>query len=99
MTKRKNNRRVPENLPVLIRWRDSYGPTARWQEIDELQPTELVATSVGWIVAKNKDSLVLVPHLIDGNERVAKQGCGEMTIPRRSIIAIHALTKAGTSSQ
>ena len=78
--------------PVLVRWLDSYGPTGRWLELDEFHAEELVASSVGWIIAQNKNAIVLVPHLIDGNERAARQGCGEMTIPRKSILTMHQLS-------
>lgn len=95
MTVRENNHTLAikqGKQPVMVRWLDSYGPTGRWQEIGDIHPERLVAVSVGWIVARNRESIVVVPHLIDGNDRVAKQGCGEMTIPKKAILAVCPLS-------
>jgi hypothetical protein len=82
------------NQLVLIEWEDSYGCSSRWQDIDSAAtPRALLCRSVGWIIARTKKCVVLVPHLADGE---TKQGCGDMTIPTACIVRTTPLQERGT---
>lgn len=83
-----------ERKLVMIEWLDAYGCSSEWQEIPVLTTEQkpMVCTSVGWILFENDERVVLVPHLTGiGNDRAHEQGCGDMTIPRVSIVKITPL--------
>lgn len=75
---------------VLVRWVDSYGCSARWEDIDEnFDAPEIVeCESVGWLIYEDKNSLVVVPHIVEATKRTKRQGCGDMTIPRCAVKSI-----------
>lgn len=76
----------------MVEWMDSYGCSANWQEIDpDLKPMGMVCKSVGWIVKRDKNYLVLVPHLSEEKEGIRQQGCGDMTIPTASVVRVTPL--------
>jgi hypothetical protein len=74
---------------VLIEWEDSYGCSSAWQEIpDDCKPDTMVCRSLGWIVAKTKSHLVVVPHMATNGDPLKRQGCGDMTIPTASVLRL-----------
>lgn len=74
-----------------IEWSDSVGCGADWTTLEDLKEMqESVCRSVGWVVADTANHIVIVPHIHDGQSYgealySPKQGCGEMTIPKKSI--------------
>jgi hypothetical protein len=72
---------------VLIEWVDSHSGRG-WQDIGKLKEATAVmhCRSVGWVVAQDKNSVVVVPHLNGDEEGGINQGCGELSIPKRAII-------------
>ncbi|MEY2488304.1 MAG: hypothetical protein QOC70_246 [Verrucomicrobiota bacterium] len=73
--------------PYLIEWLDSYGCSSNWEPVENCSPEPLVCQSLGWIIHKDKKSVVVVPHIAGGNHGTAKkQGCGDMTIPTAAIL-------------
>jgi len=84
---------------VLIEWLDSFGCSSDWQalEVDNFKP--LVCRSVGWLLHDGDDCKVVVPHVTEViNGSVSKQGCGDMTIPTKSIISISKLSEVDNNS-
>ena len=78
---------------VLVEWVDSYGCSASWQSLAESTPAPMVCRSVGWLLHDTTDWKVIVPHLSDANhQNTEQQGCGDMTIPTRSILSVTDLT-------
>jgi len=74
---------------VLIEWVDSFGCSSNWQELSkDCQPKPIVCKSVGWLFIDNEDCKVIVPHIANVSDDVLQQGCGDMTIPTKSIIRI-----------
>lgn len=71
---------------MLVEWLDSRSGEG-WVRLDELEGTVAKCRSVGWIVAKDIDSLTLASHVSNNPE----QCCGDMTIPRRAILKVIAL--------
>jgi hypothetical protein len=70
---------------VLVEWIDSRRGEG-WTRLEDLLG-DCAATkckSVGWIIAKNTESLTLAGHLGENPD----QCCGDMTIPLRSVIRI-----------
>lgn len=81
--------------PYLIEWVDSYGCSPRWENIEDVKPTPLVCRSIGWIVHRDKKSVVIVPHLTcPERDGFKQQGCGDMTIPAACIVRITPLVPA-----
>ena len=77
---------------VLVEWEDSYGCSSVWQEIPTRgEPYVLTCQSVGWITAKSKKCIVIVPHLAQNGDVQIKQGCGDMTIPTATVLQITRL--------
>jgi hypothetical protein len=78
---------------VLIEWLDSFGCSSNWTEIDKSEPPKpLVCRSVGWLLHDGKDCKVVIPHISDvEHKNAAHQGCGDMTIPTKSIVRISSL--------
>lgn len=76
---------------VLVEWLGSFGCSSSWQEIGNFAAEPLVCISVGWLAHDGDDCKVVVPHLADETVSVKRQGCGDMTIPTKAIIAIKEL--------
>ena len=80
---------------VLIKWLDSFGCSATWQDLETSQPKPLICQSVGWLLHDGDDCKVIVPHITDQNSGVPRQGCGDMTIPAQVILDIIDLPLPG----
>ncbi len=79
---------------VLVDWRDAFGVQMDWRCIDHIKPDNLLCHSVGWLTHKDKDSIVITPHISDQNHDEAEfMGCGDMTIPMLAVIKITKLRK------
>ena len=77
---------------VLIEWQDSLGCSTEWQPLGNCVPVVLACKSVGWLVHNGKDCKVVVPHIsADRHPNAKDQGCGDMTIPSRSILSMITL--------
>ena len=71
---------------VLVEWEDSYGCSARWEEIpDGGDPEAMLCRSLGWISRKTNKVVVVVPDWAENERLGIKQGCGDMVIPLRAI--------------
>ena len=78
---------------VLIEWVDSYGASSDWDFIENPQPKPLVCRSAGWLAYDGEDCKLIVPHLSSSTHEDCKpQGCGDMTIPSRSVVSITELS-------
>ena len=83
---------------VVVDWLDSFGCSTTWQKIDGVDPEPLRCRSVGWLVYDGKETKVIVPHMSDVNHPTAPaQGCGDMTIPARSVLHISELREVKTN--
>jgi hypothetical protein len=78
---------------VYIKWRDSVGCTSQWGDIPDKTPPEHFCYSVGWLVRESQYNVVIIPHMSPENKEIhaGEQGCGEMTIPRTSIVYVNEL--------
>jgi hypothetical protein len=72
---------------VLVEWLDSRRGEG-WVRLDELESTITHCRSVGWIIAKDSQSVTLAGHLGKNPD----QCCGDVTIPKRSIQKIIPLS-------
>ena len=80
---------------VLIEWEDSFGCSPSWTDLVTDQPAPLVCQSVGWLVHRDDRCVVVVPHVtLDNDDVESRQGCGDMTIPARSILRTVELSGA-----
>ena len=71
---------------VMVKWTDShYRPG--WDN-GEVVADELICNSLGWLVSKTKHVIVIASHITDEND---SQRCGQMTIPRKSILSMKYL--------
>lgn len=80
---------------VLVEWVDAHSGRG-WQTMEELKNAAepLYCRSVGWIVLENADCMVVVPHVSgERNGTTALTGCGDLTIPNKSIVKLTVLRK------
>ena len=71
---------------VMVNWTDShYRPG--WDNGDVVADAS-VCNSLSWLVCKTKHVIVITSHITDEND---PQRCGQMTIPKKSIILMHYL--------
>jgi hypothetical protein len=88
-------KRTQRTLPlVMVEWVDSYGCSSRWRELEELTPDPMICRSVGWLLHRDRECIVLVAYLIepDRDEGPRSQGMGDMTTPSCAVKAMHALS-------
>ena len=77
---------------VLIEWLDSFGCSSEWQKLEVDKPKPLLCQSVGWLLHDGDDCKVIVPHVTKDQDRnIDPQGCGDMTIPTKSVMSIFEL--------
>jgi hypothetical protein len=76
---------------VLIEWQDSRQPSGGWQWLDECDtPAPVKCLTVGWLLKKTKDALLIAQSLGDvAGERM--QFSGGTEIARRSVIRMEKL--------
>ncbi len=79
--------------PELIEWLDSFGAGPQWTEFEEIDnDVEIRCSSVGYVIKETDQYVVIVPHIhgdliIEGlNKKVTASGCGDMAIPKVSIV-------------
>lgn len=81
----------------LVQWVDSFGCASQWGEVSEPgKPIPVVyCYSIGFVVAEDAHTLVLVPHMHPENKAVGatKSGCGDMAIPKCSIVKREVIGK------
>jgi len=78
---------------VYIKWLDSYGVGAKWEELDDIHDEPYYCCSVGWLVGDGENTKTIVPHIAPENKKIGSDsfGCGDMAIPVRSILEIKEL--------
>lgn len=76
---------------VLVEWIDSYGPTPRWESLDDVEFSTCVCYSVGRLLDQTDSHCAIVPHWSDQTYRTLNQGSGIMVIPTPAINKITVL--------
>lgn len=77
---------------VLVEWLDSFGCSSNWEDIDDdMKPIPLTCFSAGYVIYEDNRCITVCPHLAVFEDK--RQGCGDMTIPRASIVSIRSLQK------
>ncbi len=72
---------------VIIEWVDSFGCGSHWEDLaEDCEPKPMDCRSVGWLFRDGPDCKVIVPHVGNLPDGASQQGCGEMTIPTKSIL-------------
>ena len=73
---------------VRVDWLDAMSDDNTWQELDELSKQTLKpVTCVGWILAEDKDNIILVSSF----DEDAQMGGGGCTIPKACVKKITQL--------
>ncbi len=82
---------------ILVEWTDSYGCSSKWEDLDgNYSPRPMTCPSIGWLVQSHKRCKVIVPHVSEQpGQDFPPQGCGDMTIPTKSIIRMVGLRQLG----
>lgn len=71
---------------VLIEWEDSVGGRSGWKPIADEPKETIIATSVGYLVHKDKKSHVIFSHVYYLQEEEYEAiGQGDMRIPTSAI--------------
>lgn len=76
---------------VLIEWQDTVGYEAHWQPLKtEKAGAPLICKSVGWIIDESPDSVLVVPHVHDADDRLRTEfsGSGHALIPRAAVVSM-----------
>lgn len=68
---------------VFVEWLDSRRGEG-WVRLAELESGVTHCRSVGWIIAKDSDSVTLASHIGENPE----QCCGDITIPKKAILTL-----------
>lgn len=86
---------------VLIEWVDSHVAVGGWKLLDDFDRNAKApfCRSVGWVVRDDDEIIVVVPHFIEEQGDVARQGCGDMTIPKCSVVRVIDLEAPGPVGQ
>lgn len=73
----------------IIKWTDCYNiAVGAWKKLEEVEFSEAVIYSVGFVVKENDNLIMLAAHLHNkhDNDDEIFEITGEMIIPKRSII-------------
>lgn len=79
-----------------IEWRDSCGVSDSWTHINAIDNAmDVIAVSIGYVVKETEHYVVVLPHYIpeSNNPQIEAQGCGDMAVPKTSIIKRTILEK------
>jgi hypothetical protein len=77
---------------VVVTWEDSVQPVSAWRFLADLTgSTPVVCQSVGWLVERTKDALVLAPNLGFDDDGEPTQAAGVVTIPARAVRKVRRL--------
>lgn len=74
------------NKLVLIEWLDSIQPVSAWHYLDSPPSMEVIhCYSVGWVIKKTKEVIMLAPNIGDVKSGGSQQGSGFIRIPVAAI--------------
>jgi hypothetical protein len=92
--KRASARKNKLNWPLVqIRWLDSSSPRTGWVRLNEWEGVgSLECVSVGYLIAEDKDSKTLAPHLAYPDDKDQCQGNGIIVIPCGAIVSVDPLS-------
>jgi hypothetical protein len=68
---------------VFVEWLDSRRGEG-WVRLAEMESSVTRCKSVGWIVARDSDSVTLASHMGENPD----QCCGDITIPKKAILTL-----------
>jgi hypothetical protein len=80
---------------VLIDWLDSHSGKG-WQPLGAIEENgeSVRCRSVGWLLSDTKERKVIVPHISgEKNRGTIPYGCGDLSIPSRSIVKMRVLAR------
>lgn len=81
---------------MQILWLDSASPSSDWHDLSDWEGLgSLECVSVGWLIAEDKHSKTIAPHVAYPNEKENRKGCGIMVIPTGAILSIRRLLISG----
>lgn len=96
MSPKSHNRKRDRALKwplVRVRWVDSTSPRMGWTSLSTLPAFgSLECLSVGYVIAEDKQSRTIAPHLAYPDDDINIQGNGIIVIPRAAIISCEQLS-------
>jgi|ADurb_H2B_01_Slu_FD_contig_31_302287_length_416_multi_2_in_0_out_0_2 hypothetical protein len=66
----------------LIRWYDSYGVSAGWENLSDFHPNELLIESIGFVLYEDENIISLTGNYSCETDNTAEQANGIITIPK-----------------
>ena len=69
---------------VLVEWIDAVYHDL-WEPLDDSDPTDMVVSSVGWLVKETPEYKMIVPH------KQCSQVRGGITIPAKAVVKMDKL--------
>lgn len=82
---------------VMIKWADSAASCLNWHWESEWTTDVVTIISIGFLIRETNDTITIIPNISlpkDGEER---QGRGELTVPRQTIISMERIKLASCS--
>lgn len=75
---------------VMVDWVDSLGCGSSWSAVKDVSLDRWLCRSVGWLVGETEHTILVVPHMHDGDEdrSVVESGMGDMLIPRCAVVRL-----------
>lgn len=78
---------------VIVDWEDAWCNTDAWKSLESIirdnQPRK--CQSIGILLAKDKNTLTVVPHRFDIENETYQSGTGEMHIPAKAVKKIKVI--------
>jgi hypothetical protein len=76
-----------------VKWHDSYGVGAGWEDISDFQPNELLIESIGFVLYEDEKIISLTGNYADETDRTAQQANGIITIPKCCVKEITSVSR------
>ncbi len=73
---------------LMVKWIDSYGVTARWEDLSEYKAELLTCFTVGFKIYEDEDVICVASNYSAATVGTPDQVNGVMVIPKKSILAI-----------
>jgi hypothetical protein len=85
-------RQIKPGDAVFVVWEDSCGSgTETWEDLKDMRITDVLCKSLGWVVKKTRNHVLIVPHVAPAVHAHKDQGCADMTIPLSAVRSINKL--------
>ena len=65
-----------------IKWHDSYGVSAGWEDVSDFKANELIIHSIGFVLHEDDKVISLTGNYASETDKTVEQANGIITIPK-----------------